>query len=141
MRGIPLAISTNNTLPVFNGGLRPNLTGTPIRAPEGSGGFDPRRDAFLDRAAFANPGPLQFGNAPIYLNVRQPAFISESWGVFKDTRIFERLTHQFRLEISNPFNRVVFGAPTTDFSAANFGIVSSQGNSPRVIQFGMKMIW
>ena len=95
----------------------------------------------MNKAAFANPGPLQFGNAPVYLSERQPAFISESFGVFKDTRILERLTHQFRMEISNPFNRVTFGAPTTDFSAGNFGIIASQGNSPRVIQFGMKMIW
>jgi hypothetical protein len=139
--GFPLAISTTNTLPIFNGGLRPNLTGTPIRAPQGPGKFDPRRDAFLDKAAFAVPGPLQFGNAPVFLNVRQPYFIQESFGVFKDTRLFERLTHQFRLEISNPFNRVVFGAPSTDLSSASFGIISGQGNSPRVIQFGMKMIW
>ena len=139
--GFPLAISTTNTLPIFNGGLRPNLTGVAIRAPQGPGKFDPRRDAFLNRAAFSNPGPLQFGNAPVYLPVRQPYFISESVGLFKDTRIFERLTHQFRFEVSNPFNRVTFGAPSTDLSAANFGIIGSQGNSPRVIQFGMKMIW
>jgi hypothetical protein len=138
--GYPLAISTTNTLPIFGGGLRPNLTGAPLRAPHGSS-FDPNRDAYLSKAAFALPGPLQFGNAPVYLPVRQPNFIQESFGAFKDTRFVERLSLQFRLEISNPFNRVVFGAPTTDFSAANFGIISSQANSPRQIQFGMKMIW
>ena len=139
--GFPLAINTTNTLPIFNGGLRPHLTGAAVRAPQGPGAFDPHRDAFLDRAAFANPGPLQFGNAPVYLNVRQPNFIQESFGVFKDTRIAERLTHQFRMEISNPFNRVVFAAPSTDLSSASFGIIAGQGNGPRVIQFGMKMIW
>ena len=139
--GYPLAISTTNTLPIFNGGLRPNLTGQPIRAPQGSGGFDPNRDQYLNRAAFANPGPLQFGNAPIYLNVRQPSFITESFGAFKDTRIYERLSLQFRMEMSNPFNRVVFGAPTTDLSSASFGKISSVANSPRNIQFGMKLIF
>ncbi|MEX2263738.1 MAG: TonB-dependent receptor [Bryobacteraceae bacterium] len=139
--GFPLAISTANTLPIFAGGLRPNLTGAPIRAEQGSDKFDPRRDAWLNRAAFSNPGPLQFGNAPVYLPVRQPYFIQESFGLFKDTRIFERVTHQLRLEISNPFNRVVFGAPSTDFAAGNFGLIGGQGNSPRVIQVGMKAIW
>jgi hypothetical protein len=38
-------------------------------------------------------------------------------------------------------NRVVFGAPTTDFSSGAFGKVSSTQNSPRQIQFGMKMIF
>ncbi len=139
--GFPLAVSTINGLPVFNGGLRPNLTGSAIRAPQASDKFDPRRDAYLNRAAFSNPGPLQFGNAPVYLRTRQPNFVQESFGAFKETKIFERLTHQFRLELSNPFNRTIFGAPSTDFSAGNFGIIGGQGNSPRVIQFGMKMIW
>jgi hypothetical protein len=70
--GFPLAISTTNTLPVFNGGMRPNLTGQPVRASIAGDKFDPRRDAFLNRAAFSNPAPLQFGNAPVYLGVRQP---------------------------------------------------------------------
>jgi hypothetical protein len=51
------------------------------------------------------------------------------------------VTNQFRLEMTNPFNRVVFGAPTIDFSSASCGKIGSQGNSPRLIQFGMKMIW
>jgi hypothetical protein len=43
--------------------------------------------------------------------------------------------------MTNPLNRVVFGAPTIDFSSASFGKIGSQANSPRLIQFGMKMIW
>lgn len=139
--GFPLAISTPNTLPVFNGGLRPNLTGEPIRAAQGSGSFDPNRDFYLNKAAFALPGPLQFGNAPVYLPVRQPTFIQESFGVFKDTLIAERINLQFRTEISNPLNRVVFAAPIVDLSSAAFGKISGQGNSPRVIQFGLKLIF
>ena len=140
--GFPLAVSTTNIHSyAFTAGLRPNLTGQAIRAAQGSGKFDPRRDAFLNRAAFSTPGSLQFGSAPVYLNERQPYFIQESFGAFKDTKIGERITHQFRLEMSNPFNRVVFGAPSTDFSAGNFGLIGGQGNSPRVIQFGMKVLW
>ena len=137
--GYPLAISTNNINSViFNGGLRPNLTGSPIR---NTSFVDPNKDNFLNRDAFVNPAALTFGNAPVYLAVRQPTFISESFGLFKDTQIKERLKLQFRTELSNPFNRVVLGAPSTDFSAANFGKIASQGNSPRIIQFGLKMIF
>jgi hypothetical protein len=140
--GFPLPIWTVNTNSiVFSGGLRPNLTGQPIRAASGSGGFDPNRDFYLNPAAFAQPAPLTFGSAPAYLNVRQPFIINESFGVFKDTRFFERITNQFRVEMTNPLNRVVFGAPTTDFSSASFGKIGSQNGSPRLIQFGMKMIW
>ncbi len=140
--GYPLAISTPNINSIIgNGGLRPNYTGQPVRAPEGPGGFDPNRDAYLNRDAFSAPAPLTFGNTPVYLPVRQPSFINESFGAFKDTRIAERLNLQFRMEISNPFNRVVFGAPSTDLNAANFGRIGGQGNAPRVIQFGLKMIY
>ncbi len=140
--GFPLPIQTVNTNSiVFTGGLRPNLTGQPIRAASGSGGFDPNRDYYLNPAAFAQPAALTFGSAPAYLSVRQPFLINESFGVFKDTRFFERVTNEFRLEMTNPLNRVVFGAPIADLSNASFGKVNSQYNSPRLIQFGMKMIW
>ena len=139
--GFPIAISTPNTASfIFNGGLRPNLTGTPIRATNGDH-FDPKVDPYLNKAAFALPAPLTFGNAPVYLPVRQPFNINESFGIIKNTRFGERFTHQFRVEMSNPLNRTVFGAPVTDLSAANFGYITSQGNSPRQIQFGMKLIW
>ena len=36
-----------------------------------------------------------------------------------------------RGEFLNAFNRVVFGAPVANASAANFGRVTSQANSPR----------
>ena len=140
--GFPLPIWTVNTNSiVFAGGLRPNLTGQPLRAPTGSGGFDPNRDYYLNPAAFGQPAPLTFGNAPAYLSVRQPMLINESFGVFKEIRIFERFTDQFRVEMTNPLNRVVFGAPTTDFSSASFGKVGSQSTSPRLIQFGMKLLF
>jgi hypothetical protein len=140
--GYPIPISTVNTMSfVFNGGLRPNLTGAPLRATQGSGGFDPNRDKFLNPAAFANPPLLQFGNAPVYLPIRQPATKNESVGVFKNIKMREWLSAQFRTEISNPLNRVVFGTPVTDFSAKNFGSIVSQANSARQIQFGLKLIW
>jgi len=139
--GFPLAISTNNINSfLFTGGLRPNLTGQPLRA-EVSGEFDPNRDAYLNRAGFSQPATMTFGNAPIYLRERAPTYMSESFGLFKDTYIREALNLQFRMEVSNPFNRVVFGAPSTDFSAANFGRIGGVGNSPRVIQFGLKLIF
>ena len=140
--GYPVQVTAVNVNSfAFTGGLRPNLTGQPLRASMGSGGFDPNRDYYLNPTAFAQPAALTFGTAPVYLPVRQPMLINESFGVFKSTRIGERLTNQFRVEMSNPFNRVVFGAPTGDMSSAAFGKITSQGNSPRLIQFGMKMIW
>jgi hypothetical protein len=41
--------------------------------------------------------------------------------------------------VFNLFNRVVWGAPNTDFNSTNFGLINSQGNSPRQMQLGVKL--
>ena len=35
-----------------------------------------------------------------------------------------------RIEAFNLFNRVIWGAPNTDFSSNNFGLINAQANSP-----------
>jgi len=139
--GYPISVSTSNGLPIFNASLRPDLTGEPLRAPQGPGKFDPARDRYLNPAAFRPPAAFTFGNAPPYLNVRTRDFRQENFALIKDTRIVERLTTQFRMEIANPFNRVVFGGPNTDTRSANFGKISSTTYDPRAIQLGMKLLW
>ncbi|MEZ5398448.1 MAG: TonB-dependent receptor [Bryobacteraceae bacterium] len=139
--GTRLNVSLNNTLPFFNAGQRPNLLSPDIRSGAGLGGFDPARDIFLNASAFARPGDGQFGTAPRYLEERGPGRLDESFAVLKDTRIGERLTHQFRMEILNPLNRVVFGNPNTNLASNAFGRISSTQIGPRNIQFGMKLIF
>ena len=58
---------------------------------------------------------------PARLKSRGPMRLDESFAVFKQTKIGERVTNQFRVEIQNPLNRMVFGNPTTDFTSAAFG--------------------
>jgi hypothetical protein len=51
----------------------------------------------------------------------------------------ERVTLTFRAEFFNVFNRVVYGAPAANISAANFGVVSSQSNTPRQGQMALRL--
>jgi hypothetical protein len=139
--GARLAVTTSNTLPFFNPGLRPDLVSSTIRSDVSMSDFDPARHVYLNRLAFAQPAPGRLGTAPRYLEVRGPMRLDESFAVLKNTRISERLTHQFRMEILNPLNRVVFGNPVTNFTAANFGQITSTQIDPRNIQFGMKLIF
>jgi len=141
--GLPQSLAVTNTLPIFNGTLRPNsVAGVAQRAPEGAGGFDPNRDRWINPAAFSLPASFTFGNTSRYIGtLRGPASLAESFALLKDTSIHERIHLQFRTEISNPFNRVVFSDPQTNFSNANFGQIVAQSNTPRVIQFGLKLIW
>ncbi len=140
--GTPIAVSTVNNLPIFNGILRPNVVpNADLHATTGPGGFDPARDLYINPAAFTDPAPFTFGNAPRYLALRNFGTRSESFAVVKDTALHERVSLQFRLELSNPFNRVVFGSPVNDMSAQSFGRIGSQQNNPRNLQLGLKLIW
>ena len=139
--GTRLNVFTNNNLPFFNPGLLPDLVSSDIRSAVSMGTFDPAKDVFLNRAAFANPAPGRLGSAPRMLETRGPARLEENFAVIKDTRFGEKLTWQFRMEMFNPMNRVVFGNPATNFAAGNFGRISSTQIGPRNLQFGSKFIW
>lgn len=142
--GSRLYVTTNNTLPFFNIGLRPNLVGGDIRSGVSMSDYDPNdptRNVYLNKAAFAQPTAGTYGNAPRALEVRGPMRLDESFAVFKQTKISERFVHQFRMEMQNPLNRVVFGNPIVDFTNAAFGQINSTQVSPRNIQLGMKLIF
>jgi len=112
---------------------------------------------YINPAAFKAPAPGEFGNAPnLFSGLRMPKFLNEDLSVSKRIPIYERVNLQFQANFFNAFNRVVFGAggaPTfiynfapSDLSQASlqnsntpFGIMTSQQNGPRIIQFGLKL--
>jgi len=62
--------------------------------------------------------------------------------IFKQFQILEKLNLQLRAKALNFLNRVRFGSPNTGVTAgANFGLVTTQSNDPRQLQFGLKLIW
>ena len=136
--GMPLSITMNNNLPIGNAGQRPNVVSSSIRSNVGSGAFEPARDVWINASAFATPAAYTFGNAARYLNVRSMTTRSEALGILKDTKWGERYNWQIRFETSNPFNRVVWGAPVTNYSSGSFGRISSAGGS-RQITLGTKL--
>lgn len=138
--GRPLGITMNNDLGglLFNGGKRPNRVGGGLA--NLGGNFDPGKDRYLLPSGWADPGPLAFGNAPATDGtVRDFPVFSEDFSLIKDTRITERVKFRLEAQMGNVFNRVVFCSPNTNFSAASFGQVFSQCNTPRSIQFGAKL--
>ncbi len=142
--GSRLFVSTANSLPFFNLGLRPNLLSGDIRSGVSMSEYDPNdpaRNSYLLRSAFVNPAAGSYGNAPRALEVRGPMNLNESFALIKSTTIRERVTHQLRMEMQNPFNRTVFGNPITDFTSAAFGRISGAQMGPRNIQVGMKVIF
>lgn len=92
--------------------------------------------------AFAPTPAFSFGNAPRVLpNTRSHAAANFDVSIFKNTRITERVNLQFRSEFFNIFNRPWFARPNGSFGNPAFGTVNSVLNTPRQIQFALKLIF
>lgn len=63
------------------------------------------------------------------------------FALVKAIPITERVNFQFRTEFFNLLNHVQFGDPGTTLGANNFGVVTSQQNNPRLIQFGVRLVF
>ena len=155
--GQPLGLGTSVGTPavLFAGGNRPLIsTYEGWRGAEGSGGFDPSRDAFTQSASFfpsqvgsqfvgttqyfgnqtrRNPRFRQFGNYTENLSLTKTFMLRG-----KDSSM--RL--DFRAEAFNVFNRVRFGTGSLQIQSATFGQLQSSGdllNTPRQLQLALKL--
>ena len=140
--GYPIGVTSNGTLPIFNGTNRPLVTTYDWRAPISGSSFDPNKDKYLDATVFPVQPVGILGNAPRKnSNVRIFPNENENVSLAKTFNVTERFRVDFRAEAFNVFNRVVFGGPQTSLNSSTFGVVSSQANSPRQMQGGLKLYW
>jgi hypothetical protein len=83
---------------------------------------------------------VRFGNAPrVDSGIRLDAIDNWDFSVAKNTRLTEAVNLRFTTEFFNTFNHPRFGAPGDQIGSPLFGIVTSQANQPRVIQFGLRL--
>jgi hypothetical protein len=59
----------------------------------------------------------------------------------KNTSFLERYNLQFRAEMFNVSNSARFAPPNAAFGNAQFGSINAQSNLPRIIQFGLKLMY
>ena len=59
--------------------------------------------------------------------------------LFKQFRISETKSVEFRLELFNAFNTPTFGTPQRVFNSATFGAVTGTALRERNIQMGLKL--
>jgi hypothetical protein len=133
--GFPIAITDgDNNTNSFGGNQRPNLVGNPTLSSKNI-------SEWFNTAAFAQPAPFTFGNAPRYMgNVRAPGIENFDIGIQKWFKFTESLKLQFRAEMFNAFNRANFYAPDGNLTDSTFGVIS-QSLPPRDIQMGLKLYW
>jgi len=133
-----------NSLSGFDfGGCRAERTG---RASLTSGSTNDKLNQWFSTSDFTNTSPTDFsrGNdSRTEPNLRQDAEKNMDFAVFKNTKFGpdEKLELQFRGEFFNIFNHPQFDAPNTSVTSPSFGQVTGQYNLPRIIQFGLKLIF
>jgi hypothetical protein len=68
---------------------------------------------------------------------RGPWYLNENISVARTFGI-GRTNLEFRLEVFNLMNRVIWGNPESTITNANFGRVTTQANAPRQMQLGFR---
>jgi hypothetical protein len=137
--GTPLQLSASNTSGLFAARTQPNSIG---RSGRKTGPVQQRLNAYFDPAAYTQPAPFTFGNLARFLpDVRSDSVRNWDLSLFKEVPVTEKHLVQFRAEFFNAFNTVRFGNPNTTVTSNARGVVTSQANAPRQIQFGLKLLW
>lgn len=137
--GSTLGIGVSNNSGLFSQGIRANWTG---QDPVLDGAAEDKLTKWFDTTVFSQPAPFTLGNAPERIpGLRSHHLNSLDLSLLKEVQPSSALRLQLRIEAFNLFDYVQFGSPNTTLSNASFGQVTSQANSPRQLQFGVKAIW
>jgi len=144
--GFPLVLLTSaNTSNSYNAGAlsgssypRPNVLAGCQK--EVSGPAQSRLNDWFNTACFQQPAAFTFGNeGRTDPNLRTAGINNFDFSLFKNTTLRERMSLQFRAEFFNLFNRVQFGYPGQALGNPQFGIVSTQANTPRLVQLSLRL--
>jgi hypothetical protein len=95
---------------------------------------------WLNPAAFGEPAIGTYGNLGRN-SLRTDSYRNLDMSLTRNFPLKELLTLQFRADAFNLCNFVVQGQPNNTVDSPNFGIVTSAGNTPRVIQFALKLLF
>lgn len=136
--GLPITVTGPNDSNSFGGSQRPDATGEKasinnIQFVDGA--------QYFNAAAFRRAPQFTFGTAGRTVpDVRNPGNFGWDGLIEKRIAINERVGLDFRTELFNAANKVVFGGPQTNITSADFGKIRlSQVNLPRQIQFGLRL--
>ncbi len=150
--GMPFNVSiTNDRANVGGiGTQRPNYVHAPKSTCSRSTYTSGAKISCIDVTAYSLPALYTFGN--IHRNdLTGPGQINVNYSMFKNFRIFERVSAQFRAEAFNLFNHANPSNPSAQLPSANaaggftissattFGLISSAQNNGRVLQLAGKI--
>jgi hypothetical protein len=132
--GTPYSVTVSGDIAnTGNTAVQANLVGNPNPAHR-------TPSEWINPAAFVAPPRYTFGtfgrNA-----LRSDAYKNLDLSVFKNFALPREATLQFRAEAFNATNSVVFSAPSSIVGSTTFGSVGSTANTPRELQFALKVLF
>jgi hypothetical protein len=145
--GLPIGtIGAACNLPNAGGGYanyNPNFSG-PVRINGGWGNgnlIGSNATVFLNKNAFVSPTSYTYGNTPRtnVFGIQNPGTYDQDISLKREFAIHELVKLAVQADAFNAFNLVTFAAPSTNITSSNFGKISSQSNSPRVLQLGARI--
>ena len=138
-KGLPLRnwSVASSTCNCFGGNQRPDSTGTSPDLGEAQS-----IDRWFNTSTIVRPAAFTFGTlGRTVTSVRGDNAKQLDFSLFKNFKATERFNIQFRAEAFNLTNTPLFGMPNTQVGSALFGQVTSQENSPRQVQLGLKILF
>jgi hypothetical protein len=150
-KGFPVPISYAGSNGISQAGFSQNFTLRPNVVPGCNKGAahtlvpnTTNQFVWFNTSCFVAPAEWGFGDeARVDATIRSAGINNWDIALFKTTNFGpeNKLGLQFRTEFFNTFNRVQFGPPGSALGGGNFGVVSSQLNSPRLIQLALKFLF
>jgi hypothetical protein len=110
------------------GSLRPDVTGVPIDAPEGS---------YANPTAFVAPASGKWGNASRN-SITGPDTFTLNAGVARTFRLGNRLNLDWRIDATNVLNRVTYGSVNTLTTSPQFGL-PNRANDMRKVRSSIRL--
>ncbi len=138
--GFPIGVRPSQNLSnSFGGSQFVDNNGTSAKL---SGDPQTRLDEYFRTDVFSQPAAFTFGNTGRLLpDVRGPGITQWDFALFKRTQIGERLGVEFRTEFFNLFNTPTFRHPGTGLGTPQFGVISGTRGVPRLVQFGLRVLF
>jgi hypothetical protein len=137
---VPFAAGGTNYLSQYfgSGPIRPNVVAGCSKKVSGS--QQSKAASWFNKSCFTQPGPFSFGNeARVDSQVRSAGAANFDLSANKSFKLYDRFTGKFSVESFNLFNRAQFSSPDSNLADGGFGIVTSQRNLPRVLQFALRL--
>ncbi len=141
--GFPLAVyNATDTSGTGSRGPRPNCSGFAqnlgTSQPVYSGGVFQGYE-WINPVGYSEPATGTFGTCPASGPNVGPGYTDTDMSLLKNFHFTERVYMQFRTDFLNAFNNVQFGHPNVNFPSSTFGLVNTSQDTPRNIQFAVKV--